>query len=191
MLVMAFLVANTCLSWNWLFFVDGQRSLQDTLLRLFAWQGTVQLILDWYHLVVKTKEKLSLGMKNRHVRNDAVRRVLRPLWYGQVDAAIEVLRQLDPENIKSAAAIEEMVGYLERNRSNIPCYKARKQLGLCNSSNRAEKANDIVVADRQKHNGMSWSQVGSSALATLRAMVCNDNHGGWFRKQSVGFRMAA
>ena len=53
------------------------------------------------------------------------------------------------------------------------------------------KANDIVVADRQKHNGMSWSQVGSSALATLRAMVCNDNHGGWFRKQSVGFRMAA
>jgi hypothetical protein len=39
----------------------------------------------------------------------------------------------------------------------IPVYAVRRQLGLRNSSNRGEKANDLLVAARQKHNGMSWS----------------------------------
>jgi hypothetical protein len=49
--VMAFLVANKKLRSKWMFFVDGQRSLQDFLLQTFCWQGTLQLILDWYHVV--------------------------------------------------------------------------------------------------------------------------------------------
>lgn len=189
--VMAFLVANKQLRSTWMFFVDGQRSLQDTLLKLFAWQGTTQLILDWYHVVKKCKEKLSLALNSRHARNDAVKRVLRPLWYGDVTTAITCLRQIDQKHIKSAEAIEGLVGYLERNRPYIPCYVVRNKLGLRNSSNRAEKANDVVVAARQKHNGMSWSQPGSSALAALQALVCNDNHGQWFDKRSVDFRLAA
>ena len=174
-----------------MFFVDGQRSLQDDLLRVFAWQGTLQLILDWYHVVKKCKEKLSEAMNNRHARNDAVKRILRPLWYGDVDAAIASLRQIDPKQIKAAASIEGLVGYLERNRSYIPFYAARKKLGLRNSSNRGEKANDVVVAARQKHNGMAWSQSGSSALATLQALVCNDNHTQWLEGRAVDFHLAA
>lgn len=191
LLVVAFLARNQQLGSNWMFFVDGQRSLQDLLLRVFAWQGTMQLILDWYHLVKKCKEKMSLAMNNRHVRNDAVKRILRPLWYGDVDTAIVILGQLDAKHVKSVEAIKGMVGYLERNRSYIPCYAARKKLGLRNSSNRGEKANDLVVADRQKHKGMSWSQTGSSALATLQALVCNDNHGLWLEKHAVDFHLAA
>jgi hypothetical protein len=52
------LVANKKQRANWMFFVDGQRSLQDLLVRVFAWQGTIQLILDWYHLIKKCKEAL-------------------------------------------------------------------------------------------------------------------------------------
>jgi hypothetical protein len=191
LLVVAFLVANKRLRSTWMFFVDGQRSLQDDLLRVFAWQGTLQLILDWHHVVKKCKEKLSEAMNNRHARNDAVKRVLRPLWHGDVDAAITLLRQIESKHIKAPDTINGLVGYLERNRSFIPCYVVRRKLGLRNSSNRGEKANDIVVAARQKHNGMSWSQPGSSALATLQTLVCNDTHGKWLEERAVDFQMAA
>jgi hypothetical protein len=189
--VMAFLAANGLLTFNWMFFVDGQRSLHDTLLRLFAWQGTLQLILDWHHLDKKCQEMLSRAMNNRHARNKVVQELLARLWYGNVDAAIEYLRQLEATHIKSPEAVEKLVGYFERNRRYIPCYAARKKLGLRNSSNRGEKANDLVVSDRQKHNGMSWSQDGSSALSTLRALVCNDNHRQWFETGTVSFHQAA
>ena len=43
-------------------------------------------------------------------------------------------------------------------RTDINTIKAlRANLGLRNSSNPVEKANDLVVAGRQKHNGMAWS----------------------------------
>jgi hypothetical protein len=189
--VLAFLTANRLLKWNWMFFVDGQRSLHDSLVRLFAWQGTLQLILDWHHLDKKCQEQLSRAMNNRHARNEVLKELLTVLWYGNIDAAIEYLSRVDATRIKDAGALEKLVGYFERNRQCIPCYAARKQLGLRNSSNRGEKANDLVVSDRQKHNGMSWSQDGSIALSTLRSLVCNDNDREWFESGTVSFRQAA
>ena len=53
------------------------------------------------------------------------------------------------------------------------------ELGLRNSSNRVEKANDLVVAQRQKHNGMSWSTSGSGALAQITALIINDELHSW------------
>jgi hypothetical protein len=189
--VMAFLVTNKKLRSNWMFFVDGQRNLHDVVLQTFSWQGTLQLILDWYHVVKKCKEMLSLGLNNRHVRNEVLKPLLRLLWYGNLDAAIAHLRQIDPKHIKNHDAVDRLIAYLERNRQYIPCYAARRKLGLRNSSNRGEKANDLVVSARQKHNGMSWSQEGSSALATLSALVANDNHRPWFEERRVDFRLAA
>jgi len=189
--VLAFLTANGLLRCNWMFFVDGQRSLNDALLRLFAWQGTLQLILDWHHLDRKCQDMLSRAMNNRHARNKVLEELLALLWYGNVDGAIQYLRQVDPTRVKSPEALEKLGGYFERHRRCIPCYAARKKLGLWNSSNRGEKANDLVVSARQKHNGMSWSQDGSCALSTLRALVCNDNHRRWFETGAVTFRQAA
>lgn len=189
--VLAFLTANRLLTWNWMFFVDGQRSLHDILLRLFAWQGTLQLILDWHHIDKKCQEMLSRAMNNRHARNEVLKELLALLWYGDIDAAIEHLSQVDATHVKSLEALEKLAGYFERNRQCIPCYAARKKLGLRNSSNIGEKSNDLVVSDRQKHNGMSWSQDGSSALSTLLSLVRNDNHGEWFESNTVSFRLAA
>ena len=56
---------------------------------------------------------------------------------------------------------------------------ARHELGLRISSNPVEKANDIVVAQRQKHNGMSWSETGSGALAQISALFHNDGLALW------------
>ena len=41
-----------------------------------------------------------------------------------------------------------------------------------------EKANDLIVARRQKGHGMHWSQETSDALGALRTLMLN---GGWDR----------
>ena len=130
-------------------------------------------------------------MNNRHERNAVVKALVRRLWFGDIDGAIALVRAIDARLIKDARAQERLIGYFERNRPYIPCYAVRKELGLRNSSNRGEKANDRVVSSRQKHNGMAWSQSGSSALATLQTMVCNDNQAEWSETRTVDFRLAS
>lgn len=189
--VLAFLCDNDLLRWNLLFFVDGQRSLHATLLELFRWRGSVQPILDWHHLDKKCQQQLSLALNNRRIRNEVLKGVLALLWHGNIDAAMAYLHRVDPKHIKSEQELEKLVGYFERNRRCIPCYSVRKKLGLRNSSNQGEKANDLLVSSRQKHNGMSWSPTGSLALSTLTALVKNGKHKRWFETQTVDFRLAA
>jgi hypothetical protein len=45
-------------------------------------------------------------------------------------------------------------------------------------SGHVEKANDLIVARRQKRPGMQWSWATSNALAALRTLMLN---GGWER----------
>ncbi len=45
-------------------------------------------------------------------------------------------------------------------------------------SGQVEKANDLIVARRQKNRGMQWSAATSDALAALRTLMLN---GGWDR----------
>ncbi|MBI4752987.1 hypothetical protein HY793_01255 [Candidatus Desantisbacteria bacterium] len=51
--------------------------------------------------------------------------------------------------------------------------------------------NDLVVSDRQKHNGMSWSMPGSVALASITALVRNNEHKRWLEKGTIEFQLAA
>lgn len=64
-------------------------------------------------------------------------------------------------------------------------------MGLRNSSNPVEKANDTCVAKRQKHNGMSWSPSGSSALAIISAAVSNGELSQWLSERTLNFKMVA
>jgi len=65
----------------------------------------------------------------------------------------------------------------------------RHKLGLRISSNRVEKANDIVVATRQKNNGMSWSMSGSGALAAITVAKVNGELDNWITKGKVAFKL--
>jgi hypothetical protein len=73
----------------------------------------------------------------------------------------------------------------------IPVYAIRKELGLRNSSHRGEKANDLMVANRQKHHGMSWSQSGSVSLASVSALKLNQEYKQWFREREIEFKLAS
>jgi len=190
-LLLAFLLHNDLLRYNLLFFVDGQRSLHNAILALFAWFGPLQLILDWYHLQEKCCTLLSVALKGRDRRNQVLEHLLPLLWLGLVDRAIALLQAIDPNQVKDPTRLDDLIGYFQRQQPYIPCYAVRKRLGLRNSSNRGEKANDLLVSARQKHNGMSWSPAGSVALAALTALVRNNEHQLWFRSQTLRFSFAA
>lgn len=189
--ILAFLLHNDLLKYNLRFFVDGQRSLSKTILTLFAWFTPLQLILDWPHLVKKCRELLSMALTGRAVRNQVLKPLVRLLWLGCVDRAIQLLRELDPDKVKDAQRLEQLMGYFQRQQPFIPCYAVRRELGLRNSSNRGEKANALLVSYRQKKKGMSWSATGSAALAALTAVVRNDEYSQWFRSRSLRFSFAS
>jgi hypothetical protein len=189
-LLLAFLLDNGLWKYGLTFLTDGQKTLQGAILQAFSWWGNVHLILDWYHLDKKCQEELSRMMTGREVRNAALQEMRHLLWHGLVDRAIQFLRQLDPQTLKREDARDGLIASLERNKPYIPCYAVRKRLGLRNSSNRGEKANDLVVSERQKHNGMSWSPDGSVALAAVTALVRNQGQDTWFDQNIVPMELS-
>jgi len=188
--VLAFLLNNDLAKQRWLFFTDGQRSLQNAIVTSFRWHPWMSLILDWFHLNKKCQEDLSLALKGRGVRNQHLKQIARLLWYGLVSQAIEYVRAIPEGDVKSRANLDRLIGYFERNRFSIPCYALRRRLGLPNSSNPVERMNNLVTADRQKNNGMSWSQDGSLALAALTVVVLNGHTQKWLKEKIIPFLFA-
>jgi len=178
------LLENKCL----VFFTDGASDIRAAIKSLFNWIP-YRIILDWHHLEKKCQERLSMAMKGSKLRNEALEELLALLWLGKVDAAIEYLRSIGVEKIRNRAEIERLIAYFDRNWSYIPCYALRKLLNLRVSSNRGEKANDLVVANRQKHNGMSWSKSGSSSLANVSAMFLNKENENWINRREIAFKL--
>ena len=190
-LLIAFICHNGLIGHRFQFFTDGHRTLNQVILECFAWYGNLGLILDWFHLDKKCKEQLSLAMTGRVIRNKTLEQLKPLLWYGRTDKAIDLLSEIEDRSMKSKPAMEKLIDYLKRNRPHIPCYAVRKTLGLRNSSNLGEKTNDLLVSDRQKHNGMSWSKPGSIALASISCLKRNGEIGRWFEKKDLHLKLAA
>jgi hypothetical protein len=119
--VLAFLLSNDLLGGRVHVFTDGYKSLQHTILAFFAWHPRVWLLLDWYHLVKKFKEDLSLACRGRTIRNQHLRALVRFLWYGLVTEAQQYLATIPANELKDAAPIERLKQYLDRNENAIPC----------------------------------------------------------------------
>ena len=131
-----------------------------------------------------------MALKGRNIRNQILEQLIPLLWLGCVDRAIALLQTIETDQIKNQSPLDDLIGYFQRHQPYIPCYAARKELGLRNSSNRGEKENDLLVSSRQKHHGMSWSPTGSVALAALTALVRNDEYTQWFQSQTIRFSFA-
>jgi hypothetical protein len=190
-IIIGFLVNNDLLEYRLQFFMDGERKLRTGIFKVFSWFRNIGIILDWYHLEKKCKELLSMAMKGRQIRKDVLGELMPLLWYGMVDKAIKYLSELNEKLIKNQDVCNNLINYLKRNQPYIPCYAVRKKLGLRNSSNIGEKMNDLIVSNRQKHNGMSWSRSGSVALATLTALKRNKEYVNWFEDGDLKFKLAA
>lgn len=51
--------------------------------------------------------------------------------------------------------------------------------------------NDLLVSHRQKHQGMSWSVKGLSAVAALEMLKQNHEYQHWFEYHEIAFKQAA
>ena len=186
--LIGFLLFNGLIRKQIVVFADGAKEINNAVTKMFHF-ANCKVILDWYHLEKKCKEQLSLALRGSKIRNEFLDELRPCLWYGNVRGAIKLLMAIDPKKVKDFDVINKLIEYLERVQSTIPCYALRKQLGLRNSSNLGEKANDMIVSNRQKHNGMSWSNDGSVAFATVAAASRNNEVNRWIHRRDIGFSL--
>jgi hypothetical protein len=161
---------------------DGARWIRDWFEGLAVTGGT--MIVCWWHLAKRCGQDLSRACRGREHRRAIESAVLRALWHGRVDEALEVLRAHAGE-MKNLEALEELIGYLEARRPYLPDYAARQRAGLWIASNRVEKFNDWSVSARCKHQGMEWTEAGVVSLAVLEAARRNAELPTWRAKHSL------
>ena len=191
-LLVAFLLENRLMEdCRLVFFSDGAACIRDNIEKYFGFRQYT-IILDWLHLEKKCNEFLSMGTRGSKDEKQRIKKELASiLWTGRYQNAINYLESLKKSQVRNSVKIEEFKDYIRRKSPNLTCYALRHELNLRISSNRVEKANDLVVAARQKHNGMSWSRNGSGALAVITATMINGEMEGWMTKHRICYRMAS
>jgi hypothetical protein len=146
----------------------------EVVLHSAAWPGA-ELILDWYRCRKKCHDLTSLICRGRVAKAKLLRALLLRLWRGQLDDAIALLEAYRPQ-AKDTESLDKLITYLSDRRAYLPNYKERRAQRQYIGSAHTEKANDLIVARRQKHQGMHWSEATRDALAALRTLLLN---GGW------------
>ena len=160
-----------------LLIADGARWIRSFFTDTLAGLSDKVMLLDWHHLQQKCLELSSRICRGKPAKAQLLRRLYRRLWRGDVPGALAVLEAERPE-AKNKAKLDELIGYLQARAAWIPNYRQRRIERKYVGSAHVEKANDLIVARRQKNRGMQWSEATSDALAALRTLMLN---GGWER----------
>jgi len=160
-----------------LLIADGARWIRMFFTETLAQIPTKTMILDWYHLHQKCTELCSRICQGRKARAQLLVRLYRRLWRGDVAAAIGVL-EVYRRQARNSEVLDTLIAYLQARQPWIPNYRQRRIAQQYIGSGHVEKANDLIVARRQKGRGMQWSLETSDALAALRTLMLNR---GWDR----------
>lgn len=160
-----------------LLLADGARWIRTFFTDTLAALAAKTMLLDWQHLKQKWYDLSSRICRGKQAKAQLLRRLYRRLWCGDVPGALAVL-EAERSETKNAAKLDELIGYLRARAPWIPNYRQRWIERQYIGSAHVEKANDLIVARRQKNRGMQWSEATSDALAALRTLMLN---GGWDR----------
>jgi hypothetical protein len=163
---------------------DGARWIANFFKEHLAAWPLAELIVDWYHCRKKCYDLTSLICRGRQAKSELLNLLLRHLWRGQVQDAIDILEEYRPQ-AKNIEKLEELIKYLDNRRPYLPNYQERRIQRKYIGSAHTEKANDLIVARRQKHRGMHWSEQTSDALAALRTLMLNDAWDLYWQKHQV------
>ena len=171
----AFLIRNGCLNKRLVVLTDGARNITQAIQDEWFPMGLrPDIILDWFHLEKRCYELLSSAyIGSKDYKRNVLTRLKSFLWINDQQKAKDYIAYLISQHPAQAKKLTAIIDYLDRKSPYLTCYALRKYLGLTTSSNRVEKANDMVVAARQKHQGMSWSKLGSTKLASISAAYHN------------------
>jgi hypothetical protein len=160
-----------------LLIADGARSFRSFFSEILAALADTTMILDWHHLKQKCHDLSSRICRGKAAKARLLCRLYRRLWCGNVLAALGVL-EAERSETKNEAKLDELMRYLQARQAWIANYRQRRIERKYISSAHVEKANDLILARRQKNRGMHWSEATSDALAALRTLMLN---GGWDR----------
>ena len=174
-LVQVLAAVRTCYDRSLLVLADGARWIRAFYRDYLAPLPQATMLLDWHHLKHKCHEVAGRICAGRDAKVRLLRRVVRRLWAGDVPRAVRLLEAYRP-HAKDQGALDDLIGYLNARVEWIPNYRARRRQREYIGSGLAEKANDRIVARRQKNRGMQWSAQTSQTLATLRTLTLN---GAW------------
>lgn len=151
---------------------DGARWIRRFLVERLAAFPHKELVLDWYHLVKKCCELTSMICRGRKAKASLMGRLIPRLWHGQMDEAITQLEAHRAE-CRNEEKLDELIDYLTARKPYIVNYQERRAKRIYIGSGHAEKACDLIVARRQKHKGMHWSDATADGLAALKTLVLN------------------
>ena len=160
-----------------LLIADGARWIRSFFTGTLAGLNDKTMLLDWHHLQQKCLELSSRICRSKAAKAHLLRRLYRRLWRGDIGGAIAVL-EAERAATKNETKLDELMTYLQARAAWIPNYRQRRIERQYIGSAHVEKANDLLVARRQKNRGMQWSEATSDALAALSIKVLN---GGWDR----------
>ena len=177
------------------FVADGARWLRDFFQDTLAPRGAA-LILDWSHLHHRGYQVATQVCRDKPTRLRFLGARGRLLWHGDVDGAIAAAEEFRaeakaPPDPRRPAPLDEWIAYLDARRPSIPCYRERRRLRQYIGSGQAEKANDLLVARRQKNKGMHWSEETSTALMRLRTLRLNGDWDRYWQQQTFPSLLAA
>jgi hypothetical protein len=151
---------------------DCARWIRDFFARDLAAVADKALLLDWHHLRVRCAEEASRACRGRAAKARFLRRLRLRLWRGDVPGAMRVIGEEVPR-ARPGSSLATFGEYLRARQAYIPDYRARWQACRHIGSGHVEKANDLLVARRQKGKGMHWSGETSDALAALCTLKRN------------------
>jgi hypothetical protein len=148
------------------------------------------LLLDWHHLQGRCAHEASRACRGRTAKRRFLRRLRRHLWRGDVSAAVRVINQEHPR-ARSSSTLRTFADYLQARRPYIPSYRDRWRACRYIGSGPSEKANDLLVARRQKGRGMHWSAEMSDALTALQTVRLNQEWDRYWQSEPKAVRFAA
>ena len=154
---------------------DGARWIIDFFeKRLASWPFATS-IWDWYHCCKKCYDLTSMICRGKTAKQELVNQLLKHLWRGQVQETLDILEEYRPQ-AKNIEKLDMLINYINTRRAYIPNYHEHRLQRHYIGSAHVEKGNDLLVARRQKNQGMHWSKKTSDALASLQTLLFN---GGW------------
>jgi hypothetical protein len=169
---------------SFLLIADGARWIRTFFTEMLTGIANRQMILDWYHLHQKCRTFCRQICPDPPDRAPLLRRLSRRLWHGNVPSALRLLRRYR-SRAHDTNAVDSLVTCLQARQAWIPNYRQRRIEQRYIGSGQAEKANDLLVARRQKVGGRQWSLLSSDSLAALRTLQLNDSWDRYWEQHEV------
>ena len=113
--------------------------------------------------------------RGREDKDELLNSLKPKLWHGKVADAVSILEAYRGQ-ARNEKKLDELIRYLRKHQEEIPDYNQRRIHCQFNGSAHVEKANDLLVARRQKNKGMHWSLETSDSLCALKTLMLNH---GW------------